>query len=816
MALRINTNVAALNAHKNMIKTDNSLSESLGRLSSGLRINKAADDASGMAIADSLRSQKLGLGQAIRNGSDGVNIVQTADAALEESINIVNTIKTKAIQAAQDGQTTDSRKAIQADITKLTDELDTIAKTTSFNNQKLLSGNFTNKKFQMGAYAGETIDISIASTEANKIGHVTTSNLTFGGEGMTELNVYSATQNKNYTLNEIELSYDNNAEHGVGAVADSINRLSDVLGISATATVETSTEAAIAGGTTDSDFAINGVNIGAITVEKNDADGALAAEINKKTSEHGVVASVDVSGILTLSSSDGRAIEVTQGTETTKVFGDTEKMSTFGTVELRQEGTGEILITDVNDASGGLAVSSEDGLIKVTGIAATTEISTLAEGSHLVGAELAAGTVIEGEFTTSGAVAAITTDDSKVAAGSTLATGSVLSSGTVLGGQVTVNAATVATTVVDSIVTSGSKLAGSSEIGSGSEFDGDVTDAFSGGTFTFSGGKTYVTDLTAIKATRTMTLTGDAKLGNGSVVEADSVLEKGSVLIDSVITTKGATTVEDDMVFKGAGSTIGAGSSLTTGSYVGMVVVNGSGTVSGDESMTLATGTVLGADTEVANGSSLGNTATTSEDEVVSDDTNMLLGVGSVIASGSTIAAGTTLTNDMVTEGGATYAKGTTLETDIILSGNSAALTKEMTLAGGSILETGSQLAVNKAAEAITVDSQVDDAQSYRLADIDVTTQEGAQVGIAVADAALKSLDKVRSDLGSVQNQLTSTIANISTTKVNVAAAESSIRDVDFAEESANFTKMQILAQAGSFAMSQANSSSQNVMSLLR
>jgi flagellin len=128
MALRINTNIASMNAHKNMIKTDNSLSDSLARLSSGLRINKAADDASGMAIADSLRSQALGLGQAIRNGNDGIAIVQTADAALEESINIVNTIKQKSIQSAQDGQTTESRKAIQADISKLRDELDTFVR----------------------------------------------------------------------------------------------------------------------------------------------------------------------------------------------------------------------------------------------------------------------------------------------------------------------------------------------------------------------------------------------------------------------------------------------------------------------------------------------------------------------------------------------------------------------------------------------------------------------------------------------------------------------------------------------------------------
>ena len=112
MSLTINTNVTALNAHRNMVKNDHALSSSLEKLSSGLRINRAADDASGMAIADSLRSQALGLGQAIRNANDGISMVQTADGALDESIKIINTIKAKAIQAAQDGQTTESRKAI--------------------------------------------------------------------------------------------------------------------------------------------------------------------------------------------------------------------------------------------------------------------------------------------------------------------------------------------------------------------------------------------------------------------------------------------------------------------------------------------------------------------------------------------------------------------------------------------------------------------------------------------------------------------------------------------------------------------------------
>ncbi len=132
-----------------------------------------------MSIADSLKSQALGLGQAVKNANDGINMVQTADGALQESINIVNSIKTKSIQAAQDGQTTDSRAAIQSDISKLLEELDNIAKTTAFNGQKLLSGNFTNKKFQVGAYSGETVNVSIGSSEAAKIGQISTSDLSF-------------------------------------------------------------------------------------------------------------------------------------------------------------------------------------------------------------------------------------------------------------------------------------------------------------------------------------------------------------------------------------------------------------------------------------------------------------------------------------------------------------------------------------------------------------------------------------------------------------------------------------------------------------
>ena len=170
MGFRINTNIAAMNAHSNAVQTNLGLDKSLNALSSGLRINTAADDASGLAIANTLRQQAQGLGQAVRNANDGIGVAQTADGALKEYTNIINTIRTKAIQAASDGQTLGSRTAIQADITRLTQEAQNIASTTSFNGQTLLNGGYKGKSFQVGAYSGQTVNISINDTQTAQVG----------------------------------------------------------------------------------------------------------------------------------------------------------------------------------------------------------------------------------------------------------------------------------------------------------------------------------------------------------------------------------------------------------------------------------------------------------------------------------------------------------------------------------------------------------------------------------------------------------------------------------------------------------------------
>ncbi|PPB70776.1 flagellin B [Campylobacter hyointestinalis subsp. hyointestinalis] len=319
MGFRINTNIAAMNAHTNAVVNNRSLDGSLGKLSSGLRIQTAADDASGMSIADSLRAQASGLGQAVKNANDAIGIVQTADKAMDEQIKILDTIKTKSIQAAQDGQSSDSRRALQNDISRLLEELDNIAKTTSFNGQQLLNGSFSNKEFQIGSYSNETAKVSIGATDSNSIGHTrfeTTNNTVIKASLAGNLTVKLSGIDgfpAGYTFKSISkgvLRVD-----GFKAVAEQVNALADQTGVKASAKNVQVMSVAVRGGDIKG-LKINGVLIGDITVKAGDDGNILTAAINAKKDETGVEASIE-NGKLTLATKDGRAINV----DTTSVGG---------------------------------------------------------------------------------------------------------------------------------------------------------------------------------------------------------------------------------------------------------------------------------------------------------------------------------------------------------------------------------------------------------------------------------------------------------------------------------------------------------------
>ena len=166
MGMQINTNLAALNAHRNLSNTQNDLSKSLEKLSSGLRINRAADDAAGLAISEGLRSQVNGLNVAARNAQDGISVIQTAEGALTEVHSILQRVRDLAVQAGNDSNNAESRKAITTEVTALVDELGRIGDTTNFNGINLLdatAGSTGNgvMSFQIGAGTGGDSQISL-------------------------------------------------------------------------------------------------------------------------------------------------------------------------------------------------------------------------------------------------------------------------------------------------------------------------------------------------------------------------------------------------------------------------------------------------------------------------------------------------------------------------------------------------------------------------------------------------------------------------------------------------------------------------------
>jgi len=347
MGFRINTNIAALNAHANGVANNRALNTSLERLSSGLRINKAADDASGMAIADSLRSQANALGQAIKNANDGIAIIQTADKAMDEQVKILDTIKTKATQAAQDGQTEETRKALQQDIVRLMEELDNIAGTTSFNGQQLLSGQYTNKEFQIGAYSNTTVRASIGATSSDKIGNTrfeTGSAITTDTE--VTLKFKAVDGEHDITIESVIIS--NSAGTGIGVLAETINKNSDKTGVRASWTVKSTGEDIVQSGEVEN-LKINGVSIGTIKLDENDKNGALVNAINLVKDKTGVEASIDERGHLNLTSLDGRGIVVSASAGLSAVgFGNDQSEVNYGRLTLVRLDARDIVISGGN------------------------------------------------------------------------------------------------------------------------------------------------------------------------------------------------------------------------------------------------------------------------------------------------------------------------------------------------------------------------------------------------------------------------------------------------------------------------------------
>lgn len=760
MGFRINTNVAALNAHSSSLMNNRNLDNSLSRLSSGLRINKAADDASGLAIANSLKSQASSLGQAISNGNDAIGLIQTADGALSEYSNILDTIKTKATQAASDGQNTNSRLAIQKDIDALMEELNIIAKTTSFNGQKLLSGTFQNKEFQMGANANESVNVSISSAVTSQIGQTSRATMNIDKEGENQLTLRSATTGKEITLASVDLQNNNSRSNGLGAVADEINKFTGETGISAKAIVE-STTGDITSGTTGADFKINGIAIGDINVDVNDESGTLMNAINAKTTQTGVSATRTEDGKLQLKS-DGRGISVEGSTVGGVIGKTTDDMSTMGKIEVVQNGSSTFEITGAEYEN---TVAGAD--VQVTGSMSILEDSHLESGSTIsTGSILAIGTELGSNLTATIGMGfaqnSSSTADMTLGKDSILISGSILNKDTEITTDIQITGSTNIALSSDMLIAAGSILTTDTVLDAGTELKQDITVAGN----TYKAGSTLATDLTltsSITLTEDMTMFVDLDGTANATLGANSEFKAGTVLGADVSLT-GDTTLDNNMILK-AGSVIASDSTMAKGTILGEAVTLTGGDMVTSGDMVLQSGSSLGIDSVLKKGSHVGGDLTVGADLTTTQD--MTLAKGSLIGSGTVLKAGTVLTQDLTADeigngAGLGLKAGTILDIDLTTTAD-ITLEKDMVFKAGSTLEADSGSTI--AANANLGNSVEFSGEEYTSLDsIDVTTLEGAMKAIDTVSAAISNLDTIRSDLGSVQNQIVSTINNISVT----------------------------------------------------
>ncbi len=314
----INTNVMSLNAQRNLNSSQNALATSLQRLSSGLRINSAKDDAAGLSIADRMTSQIRGLNQAVRNANDGISLSQTAEGALQESQNILQRMRELSIQSANGTNSSSDRDALQAEVTQLQQELTRIADTTTFNSKKLFDGTFGTETFQVGANANETISVTVGDARAEQIGAQQIS-----GVGTVAGTIVSAAPGLNSVTADATVvitgaSGSNTAgdisvadEDSAAQIAAKINNVSTTTGVTAAASSAVELSAMVNGDDGTMTFTLNGSVITANTAVNGDFS-EVAAAVNGASGATGIVATFTGAerSTLTLSSTDGRDISI--------------------------------------------------------------------------------------------------------------------------------------------------------------------------------------------------------------------------------------------------------------------------------------------------------------------------------------------------------------------------------------------------------------------------------------------------------------------------------------------------------------------------
>jgi flagellin len=823
MALIINTNMASLNAQRNLTNSQSDYNTSLERLSSGLRINSAKDDAAGLAISTRFESQITGLDQAVRNANDGVSLAQTAEGALDSMTDNLQRIRELAVQSSNSTNSDDDRVALQAEVEQLLEEITRTAEETTFNGQNLLDGTFEGV-FQVGADAGQTVSFSITEMTAGKLGTSATA-------GVSAVGTDSALENGDLTINGEDirasvasddvLSYTDNEMSGI-AKAAAINESSDETGV--TATVD---ENVMLGSAMDADtgtaaaasvITLNGVDITIQGTDNSDEtdlaatrDSVISA-INAVSGQTGVVAEDggDEAGVI-LTAEDGRNITIESAVTDLSAYGLYDSDSGTAATDTSYAGytlTAENSSTDI-EITGGDGTGNGDitnsGLVAGTYDSQTAYLSSTEQSITGIGdaaAAIGVGTtpVAVGDLATLAAAAGI---DGLEDDGTNVTEADLESAFAEAGYDIDLGGATLADLAAgvneaaasEKALDDGDLVINGVAIGASSSIDDTSSDTTAASSDASASGIAIAaainesSDATGVTASVNSTVVS----GGESAIDSDADLMDGAGTGGAAVA--GSTI---DLTINGVTVTLTETADYEANKAAAITAINEvsgqTGVVASDNGETL---TLTAED-----GRNISLFAEDGADAGSMDSATVTTNIANFGLSSDNVGLDA---NAAGTYGTYSYADSaeTTYSTVTLESASSFEVT-----AGTN----GSDALDDSGFVAGTYGGGEDGTY---LEDIDISTFDGAQDAIVAIDNALDVVTSQQAELGAIQNRFESTVSNLEVTQENLTAAQSAIQDADFAEETAEMTRTSVLQQAGISVLSQANSASQNVLSLL-
>ena len=806
MSLVINTNVGALNAQRQLVSSGSELSQAMERLSSGRRINSAADDAAGLAISNRQTSQIRGLDQAIRNANDGVSLIQTAEGALDESTNILQRMRELSIQSANGIYSDADRATLDAEFQQLIEELDRIAETTSFNGQNLLDGTLGDVALHIGSEADQIIDFSIQGMSTSDLGLGATSSDLNGGR--VETGIGSSIGEGDVLINNQALS----AITDLGGTGTDDTTLFDVID--------------------DINTNIEGVSASGYNIVAAESAGS------------GIISASETLR-LTLGSIDDQAEVVYDITNTESMddLVETINQITGGNITAALDDNGKLSLSNVTGGTITVSYDDESPYIAADAILGDTAIETITGIS--VGADG------DGTESFNGSIALTADDGSTITI--TRGAGGTSADLSVLGFPEVTGAGEVLGVSLDSggqnnPLASGDLIINGTNIGAIPEDEGlqaklDAINALSD--------ETGVTATSlAIDALTTQATDEYTELTSSALtfVPGDDIVING---VNVTITAADAATVATDInaqradtgvsafvdnlglvhLFSEGQITLGNGATGTVGDFGDLTGLDGipispavADTYLASVPSAMGSVSINGTNVPLTDISSVdmmmaeinGASGSTGVRALIDDNGELQLSSPSRI----NVQLGTT--NNALTS---LYALGVTL-TDVAMTPTLDDLSDDVYIIDPAIkLDSANEASISievtaDGTEATGLQSLNTDLSSTlvgtALASLSIGTAEGADAAIDSIDQALETINATRSDLGAINNRLEFTMSNLSNISENTSAARSRIVDADFAAESANLSRAQVLQQASQAMLAQANAQPQQVLQLLQ